>query len=357
MKKNLPIYIHGALWIVYSILMALVINKTFSQSDTLIRTTVIVLIQVGLFYFNSFVLFPKLIESKKVWKYILQISLIIIGVSIFFLWFEKFFHPDFINDIAQNRMNRARGRGPKILSPRNMANARFLFNILSILIILILSSAYSAAQISLKREFIEVKSNQANLESEMKFLKSQINPHFLFNALNNIYSLTLSGSKQSSEMILKLSYMLRYILYECNGPFVTIEKEWEYILNFIDFQKLKSKDEININLDLTNEIAGSLISPMIFIPFIENAFKHSHVDSLAEAWVSISLNNKKEEIIFQVDNSVPSKKYNQDELGGVGLENVKRRLELIYSDHFDLIINDKKASYSVILRIRKNGKS
>ena len=191
----------------------------------------------------------------------------------------------------------------------------------------------------------------------MKFLKSQINPHFLFNALNNIYALTISGSEQSSEMILKLSYMLRYILYECNGPFVSIEKEWEYILNFIDFQNLKSKDDININLDFTNDSAGALISPMIFIPFIENAFKHSHVDSLAEAWVNISLNNKKEEIIFQVDNSIPSKKHNQDELGGIGLENAKRRLELIYSDNYDLIINDKKNSYSVILRIRKVGLS
>ena len=352
MKKNLQWYLQIALWIIYTVLLVLLFNKNFSLSDSILRTVVIISVQAALFYTNSYYLFPKLIESKKVWKYILNLTIILIILLIFFLWFERSFHPNIINELGNRRMNRMPGGPPNVL-PRKLMNAQILFDILSLMIILVLSSAYSAAQISQKRELKDFKSSQAQLESEMKFLKSQINPHFLFNALNNIYSLTLTGSDKSSEMILKLSAMLRYILYECNGPFVSIEKEWEYILNFVDFQKLKSKDVINLNMEFKNDSPGSLITPMIFIPFIENAFKHSHVDSIDDAWLNISLNNKKEEIIFQVDNSIPANKQSKDEAGGVGLENVKRRLELVYAKNYDLIINEKKNSYSVILRIHK----
>lgn len=352
MKRNLQWYLQIALWIIYTVLLILLFNKNFSLSDSILRTAVIISVQAALFYTNSYYLFPKLIESKKVWKYILHLSIIIIILLIFFSWFERSFHSNIINELGNRRMNRMAGE-PRPILPRKLLNAQLLFDILSLMIILVLSSAFSAAQISQKRELKDFKSSQAQLESEMKFLKSQINPHFLFNALNNIYSLTLTGSDKSSELILKLSAMLRYILYECNGPYVSIEKEWEYILNFIDFQKIKSKEAINIEMEFTNDAPGSLITPMIFIPFIENAFKHSHVDSIEEAWLNISLNNKTEEIIFQVDNSIPTNKQSKDEVGGVGLENVKRRLELIYSKNYDLIINEKKNSYSVILRIHK----
>jgi LytS/YehU family sensor histidine kinase len=187
----------------------------------------------------------------------------------------------------------------------------------------------------------------------MKFLKSQINPHFLFNALNNIYSLTITGSADSSEMILKLSDMLRYILYECNESKVPIENEWKYIENFIEFQKLKSKEELNIRIEFNNAVPGALIAPMILIPFVENAFKHSKVEDTEKGWVNLSLNNNTEAIILQVDNSIPEQVHNKDEVGGIGLKNVNRRLELAYEKSHDLIINHTPTVYSAILRIHK----
>jgi len=106
-------------------------------------------------------------------------------------------------------------------------------------------------------------------------------------------------------------------------------------------------------VDFNNEQKGSKISPMVLIPFIENAFKHSNIDDTEEGWVRISLNNKRDEIIFQVENSMPKEEQNKDKVGGIGLENVKRRLDLIYEKKYDLIINDNVKSYSIILRIQK----
>lgn len=353
MKKHLQLYLQIGLWLVYSILLTLAINKNYSFFDSIMKSTILVIVQSALFYGNSQILFPKLIKSRKTWIYVLNVIIILVILSIFFLWFERNFIPENLGDAAQLRMNRMRER-PFRPSPRQLVNARFLFDLLSILLILVLSSAYAATQMSRKRELIESQKNSESLKSEMTFLKSQINPHFLFNALNNIYSLTLTGSEKSSEMILKLSAMLRYILYECNVSFVVIEKEWDYIINFIDFQKLKSKDEINVKLDFNNELANSLITPMILIPFIENAFKHSNLEDSNQGWVHISLNNKIDEIIFQVDNSIAAENISKDDVGGIGLENVKRRLELIYPEKYNLIINDNVKSYSIILQIQKN---
>lgn len=356
MKKNIQIYIHVTLWIVYAFLLTLLINQTFSTSDSIIKASVLVILQIALFYYNTQVLFPKLMANKKVWIYILNILAILFILFLFFLWFEKQFIPEGINDLGQNRMNRQpsdrqfRGGGPR----RQLFNAFVLFDFLSLLVVLILSSANAAAFLSRKKELVEIEKSKENLTSEMNFLKSQINPHFLFNSLNNIYSLTLTGSERASDMILKLSAMLRYILYECNVHYVAIEKEWDYILNYIDFQKLKSKEDLNLKLEFNNESPAALISPMIFIPFIENAFKHSNIENKKEGWIHISLNNKKQEIIFQIDNSKSTEELSRDEVGGIGLENVKRRLELVYGSKFDLIINDSMKSYSIMLRIQKD---
>jgi len=354
MKKNYQFYIQAALWIVYAILLTVIINKTFSFSDSIIKSGTLIIVQTSLFYYNSQRLFPSLLASKKTWKYLLNLLVILALLFIFFAWFERQFLPEITERMNPNNLNRLQERAMRGRPPRRpFFNALILFDFLSLLLVLILSSAYSASTISRKKEYLESVKNIEDLSSEMKFLKSQINPHFLFNALNNIYSLTLTGSSEASKMILKLSEMLRYILYECNDSYVSIEKEWNYILNFIDFQQLKSKEKLNLELNFTNDHHGAMISPMIFIPFIENAFKHSNIEDKA-GWIRISLNNKLEEIIFQVDNSVSLEKKNLDHIGGIGLENVKRRLELVYDERADLIINDSKENFGVILRIKKN---
>jgi len=354
MKKHLHYYLQASIWLAYGLLLVLAMNRNFSLNDALLKSLIIISVHMGLFYLNSNVLIPKLIVDKKTWLYVLYVIIIFFFLFIFFSWFEKQFIPEDLSEINRNRLEIQKNRPLNIPNARQLFRARFVAEILGLLIILVISSAYSVTRISRKKERDDELAKSEKLQSEMKFLKSQINPHFLFNALNNIYSLTLTGSEQSSDMILKLSDMLRYILYECNESKVPIENEWKYIQNYIEFQKLKSKDELNIRVDFNNESPGALIVPMILIPFVENAFKHSRVEDAENGWVSVSLNNKVKEIIFQVENSIPQQAHNKDEVGGIGLENVKRRLDLTYGKSQDLIINDTPTSYSVILRINKS---
>jgi sensor histidine kinase YesM len=353
MRKNLHYYLHASIWLAYGILLVLAINRNFSINDAIIKALVILTIHISLFYFNSNKLIPNLIRDKKTWLYFLYISVIFIVLLIFFNWFERQFIPDDIPEILRNRLERQKNNPFSLYNPKQLFRARLFAQLLAMLIILVISSAYSVTKLSRKKERNEELAISEKIQSEMKFLKSQINPHFLFNALNNIYSLTITGSKHSSDMILKLSEMLRYILYECNEAQVPLENEWKYIENYVEFQKLKSKDELNIRMEFNNAFSGALIAPMILIPFVENAFKHSRVEDADEGWVSISLNNNDEAIIFQVENSIPKQIHNKDDVGGIGMENVNRRLELAYGTSYDLIVNHTPTMYSAILRINK----
>lgn len=190
-----------------------------------------------------------------------------------------------------------------------------------------------------------------NLQTEMKFLKSQINPHFLFNALNNIYSLSVTRSEQAPNMILKLSGMLRYVLYESNGKKVPLGKEITYIENFIDFQLLKIEGEPQVRIDFERVDQNLQVEPMLFIPFIENSFKHSNIEDLENGWMNITLETIDSRILFKIKNSIPQKAYSKDRSGGIGLQNIRKRLELLYAGKHELIIHENENAFTVHLTI------
>ncbi len=186
-----------------------------------------------------------------------------------------------------------------------------------------------------------------NLEFEMKFLKSQINPHFLFNALNNIYALSIIKAANTPDMILKLSDMLRFTIYDSDNQRVKLGKELTYIKNFIDFQRLKMDTEPNlmVNIDqCNNELT---IEPMLLIPFIENSFKHSHIENTQRGWIKLKINTEGAKIYFSVSNSVLPTTISRDVPGGIGIENVRKRLELLYPGKFDLKIETHNDVHSV----------
>jgi len=189
------------------------------------------------------------------------------------------------------------------------------------------------------------------LQSELKFLKSQINPHFLFNTLNSLYALTLKKSDQAPEIVLKLSEMMRYMLYECNVPMVPLQKEVNYLKNYLELEKLRQGKKMKINLQVEGEAKNQRIAPLMFIPFIENCFKHGISNQITDGYVNILLEIENENIEVTIENSkAPTRPSTTGKKsGGIGLVNVKRRLNLLYPDKHELKVDEDPNTYTVNL--------
>ncbi len=194
------------------------------------------------------------------------------------------------------------------------------------------------------------KMKEEKLNTELKLLKAQINPHFLFNALNNIYSLTYSKSETAPESVLKLSQMLRYVIDDCAHERVTLKSEIEYIDNYIAFQRMKSEAEQNITFEHDMIPTDIMIAPMLFIPFIENGFKYSKIEDSADAYVNIRMYLDSGHLNFRIRNSYPESA-RKPHGGGMGIENVRQRLDIIYGDSYKLDIRKENSEFSVKLGI------
>ena len=194
------------------------------------------------------------------------------------------------------------------------------------------------------------------MQSELRFLKSQINPHFLFNTLNNLYALTLKKSDKAPEIVIKLSEMMRYMLYECNERRVPLQKEVNYIQNYLDLERLRQGKNVEINFKVQGQVFDQQIAPLMFIPFLENSFKHGLNTHLSHGFVNILLEVENQHIHFYIENSksesLPTQTHKRS--GGIGLVNVKRRLNIIYPNSYKLEIHDDPNTYGVELDIDLN---
>ncbi len=195
---------------------------------------------------------------------------------------------------------------------------------------------------------------QQKLESELKFLKSQIHPHFLFNTLNNLYALTLDKSDKAPEVVVKLSDLLSYMLYECNVPRVPLEKEINLLRDYLELEKMRYQSELKVDFDVQGRVNGKMIAPLLLIPFIENGFKHGLSKQIENPWINIHLEVEDYKLTFLVENNKPlvDKKDESGYSEGIGLKNVKRRLNLIYGDDYNLEVKDEHGVFNVLLELR-----
>ena len=190
-------------------------------------------------------------------------------------------------------------------------------------------------------------------ETELNFLKSQINPHFLFNSINSVYFLIDKSNTEARQALHKFSEMLRYQLYECSGDKIPIEKEVKYLKDYIDLQKLRKEENFFIDFTSSPAISGFLIEPLLLMPFVENSFKHiSHFGKERPNKVDIDLSKKDNFFHFKINNTT-DESYSKELVnnGGIGLANVKRRLELLYPGKHTLSVDKKESVFSVELKI------
>ncbi|WNB18528.1 sensor histidine kinase [Marivirga arenosa] len=217
------------------------------------------------------------------------------------------------------------------------------------LLILITGGLADTYRSSLKKN-MELQKLNSNLELDM--LKSQIEPHFLFNTLNNIYRLVIDNEK-AANTVLKLSDLLRFTLYESNNKVIPISDEIQFLEDYIELEKIRHHDNVSISYDFSEvQNDNYKIAPLLFVNFIENAFKHGVHHTIENTFVLIILKQCNENLVFTISNKIPSTKRKTSKAGGIGLENVCRRLELLYPHKHELIVEKEKDIFTVNLKIQ-----
>lgn len=216
-------------------------------------------------------------------------------------------------------------------------------------------SFFIGTSVSLMEHFNELKEKEKvlieeKLETELKLLKAQINPHFIFNALNNIYSLSYSKSEKAPDSILKLSEMLRYVFYDCSKDKVSISAELNYLNNFNAFQKMKSDAEQRINMTISSNIGNIQLAPMLIVPFLENAYKYSRIEENEDAYVDINIYKENNKLHFNIKNSI-AQEMKSSHGNGIGIANVKHRLNIIYPEKHKLVIDENNDTFIVDLTL------
>ena len=219
------------------------------------------------------------------------------------------------------------------------------------------ASTTLAMSIKLTKNWIQARRREQHLEkekleTELKFLKYQFNPHFLFNTINSIFFLIHKNPDVASSSLAKFSELLRYQLYECNDKQISLNKEVAYLNNFIELERLRQNKNILVSLAIASNLEEKLsIAPFILMTFVENAFKHVSKEKDQENWIKINLHLDQHQLNFTVSNSTAGKSRELVNYGGIGLQNVKRRLDLIYPDQHDLQVRKTATTFEVNLEL------
>ncbi len=288
-------------------------------------------------YFHVYFLLPRLLFKKKIVIYILAflaalIIFYIVRTQLIFFFINENVWPE--------------SQTPQRPYAFNHILVVFLIGIYDIAIVTTIK--LTVDWIFDRKRIEELQANQ--LKTELQFLKAQIQPHFFFNTLNNLYALTLEKSKNAPEVVLKLSEIMEYILYDAKEPRISLLKEINYIQNYIEIERLRYGDNVSVQMDMVGDLEGKSLPPLLFLPFIENCFKHGSVDN-EKLKLFIKFEVTKENLfVFEVVNNYLAVKNKKNH--GIGNKNVLRRLELLFKDTFNLSINTKNKNYSVKLSIQ-----
>ncbi|MEO5581115.1 MAG: histidine kinase, partial [Saprospiraceae bacterium] len=190
-----------------------------------------------------------------------------------------------------------------------------------------------------------------NAISQLQLLKAQVHPQFLFNTLNNIYSYTQTTSPVAAQLVTGLSDLLRYVLYEGDQPLVPLSKELQMIGDYIDLEKIRYGNALELHLDLPKQSTGLYIAPLLLIPFVENCFKHGTSNVLVQPWITMKITLEQQVLKMKLVNGKVNKADSKNEIKGIGLENVKKRLELIYPGKHELTITNDEEVFIINLKL------
>lgn len=282
------------------------------------------------------------IRDKRIWTFAVLVVLFLVGYSIYqkAVYFV-YAHLDFLFSEG------LRSRTFRFYQSKSLGySLGYMFRELGVIAAL----AYFIHYLKQSEQLKTLKEQQ--LMSELNYLKAQLQPHFFFNTLNNIYALALDQSKDTAPMVAKLAEMMRYILYQSDQPKVPLQQEVDFLENYVDIEKIRHHENVAISFDVQGSTDGASIEPLLLLPFVENAFKHGANKTIGEAFVHIALYVADGELVLQVGNSKPGTGGKED-IAGLGLQNVEKRLELLYGARYQLHVTEDENSYQVDLTLNK----
>ena len=282
---------------------------------------------IGLFYLNAYFLYPVLFTRKSWWLYI-PVLAVILSLSYYAkLFILKWAFPGFILNAFNNRI--------LFFPPLAFLIASFIFRFITDRI---------------EYERLEKERKSERLTAELKFLRSQISPHFLFNMMANMVSLARQKSNLLESSLLKLSDLLRYMLYESDKDRFLISNEIMYLKSYVELQQLRFGEDVNLHLEIKEGKEDCFIEPMLLVPFVENAFKHG-IGIVINPFINIILEIKVRQLFFSVSNNYNRSNISKDLSSGIGIMNVKNRLNLLYPGKNKLMIQDDGNTYTVNLNL------
>lgn len=332
-NRRLENWLHIGIWVLFVLVHALIFTRFLPFEVSLLRSLANVIPMALIFYINlTFV--NQYLEQKRYTLYGLFITLL-------FLLFTY----------LRTKINMQFPEMQREILTADTWNGWAIGATLTNLSVLVLSIFYQILYNRYRNEQRNLAIINEQKEAQLQFLRAQINPHFLFNTLNNIYALAVTKSDKTAEMVLKLSNLLRYVIYEGKAEQVELQQEVKHIQQFIELFQMRSEQPLNIQFQVTGETKGIQIEPMILIPIVENCFKHCDFDTNEQAFVKIHLQIKDKMLHFQTINSKNDTDLQKDKVGGVGLENIHKRLELKYKEKYQLAVIGEKNRFEVDLEL------
>nr|WP_321244727.1 sensor histidine kinase [uncultured Psychroserpens sp.] len=313
--------------------------KSSSFDDILLFSLCLMPTTIATTYVSIYKLIPDYLITKK-YKLFVLYSVYTLIISVYLLIVSLFFSLIYISNFEYDEMN--------------PATKNIIFISTAVYLVVVVVSAFKLLKLNLeqasKTKVLETKILDTQLklkEQELNYLKMQIHPHFLFNTLNTMYGLALKKAEQTPDMILKLSNLLDYLLYQAEKPFVLISEEIEHIEDYIALEKMRFNDTLNVTMDVKLESKNTMIAPMLLLPFIENSFKHGSIKN-GVLHIDIKLTAGSEQVHFRIKNSNSQSASSQH---GIGLENIKKRLELLYPNKHELLIDNTIDTFNVDLQL------
>ncbi len=351
MKKML---LHIIVWLLLTYFLYLSFALFLPWSMAIARAVAGISLVASMFYASGWALATQFLVKRR--KYVL------FGVSAIFLCFafsvirvklSGLFPesvPAFTGQFPKEFLESTRGLNSELLNnlkPSRVAHfPGFIMNV----VILFIATLFRLYEHKAKKEQESREKLQRSQEAQILYLKSQVNPHFLFNTLNNLYGLTYSKSNLAPQMVLGLSDTMRYLIYETEQKLVPMEKELDFIRNYLDLEKMRISRPENIRVSVNVARQTGFIPPLLLLPFVENCFKHGTIGRENEGWIELDIWDDKEHFYFVCKNSYrENKKNGQKKVSGIGLVNVKKRLELIFGENYELKIVKQEDEFMVSL--------